>query len=326
MNFSGTYLDLWEKLDSITELDPQMSIGELDKVMPMISSPYERANMFLWGYPVVYDELGQYDLLLDKLLEAQQEGHYFMLRRGERAWPRWVPEVEKLDGFEAFFTENDRRKAVAKEKAFNEFFVQLPEQYDPDRQYPLLVVLHGGVGSHYQSSQYWKSDNLNEDFITAFLQGGIVQGEFQRSFNRGESIDNILAMYNEVISKYPVDTARIFIGGPSAGGMRSIIMGYDERFNIAGLLLTFPVVPRNIDEEKLDIMSNKNLRVVLMTGETDFGLGRQKKFMVSLDTIEMPNRFLIFPEKGHQYPENFGHHLDTSIDFLLKAEEETEIE
>jgi len=319
-DFSRIYLELWDKLDSITEANPEVAISEMDQAMKGISNPYERYNIYFWGYPSAYLKMKTYDELLDLLLKAQNEGHYFMLRRGERAWPDWVPELEKLDDNEAFFTENDLRKEKAQENATAEYFVQLPDGYDQNRTYPLLLVLHGGVGSHYQSSESWKSGKLGDEFIVAFLQGEIAQGSFQRSFNR-EGVDNIFAMYNQIIQTYPVDTGRIYVGGPSAGGMRSIILGYDDRFNLAGLLLAFAVVPRNIGDEQFDIIKAKNLRLVLITGENDFGLVQQKKFMVSLDEKEIPNRFLVFPEKGHEYPEDFSHHLDTSIDFLFKSEE-----
>nr|NQU93470.1 hypothetical protein [Bacteroidota bacterium] len=323
IEFSAVYLDLWGKLDSITKLDPNLAIATMDKNIPLMSNPYERFNMYLWCYPAAFDKLKAYDKLLDMLIQAQREGFYFMLRRGESAWPDWIPELEKLNGFEAFIAENDTLKARDQENATAEYFIKLPEQYDPDKKYPLLLVLHGGIGSHYQSSQSWTSEHLDKEFIMAFLQGDMVQGKFQRSFNR-ESMDNILAIYEQVIEDYAVDTSSIFAGGPSAGGMRSIIMGYDDRFQLTGLLLAFPVVPRNIGDEQIDIISNKKLRVVLMTGETDFGLVQQKKFMVNMDEKEIPNRFLIFPEKGHQYPEDFSHHIDTSIDFLLNIEKEEE--
>lgn len=32
------------------------------------------------------------------------------------------------------------------------------------------------------------------------------------------------------------------------------------------------------------------------------------------------NRFVVFPEIGHGFPANFQHHLETSIEFLLKED------
>ena len=126
--------------------------------------------------------------------------------------------------------------------------------------------------------------------------------------------------------KYPVDESRIIIGGPSAGGYRTLLLGFDEQVQAAGLLLAFPVVPRDISDAMVQTLSAKKLKVALITGEYDGGVVRQKDLCVRLDETAIPNRLLIFPEKGHEYPDNFSHHLDTSLEFLLKEQGEEIIE
>ena len=63
-------------------------------------------------------------------------------------------------------------------------------------------------------------------------------------------------------------------------------------------------------------------RAALLTGEHDPRLPYQKKLGVWLDEQAVPNRFVVFPEKGHEFPEDFSHHLDVSLAYLLQREEQ----
>ena len=34
--------------------------------------------------------------------------------------------------------------------------------------------------------------------------------------------------------------------------------------------------------------------------------------------MESQNRFVVFPEEGHGFPENWPYYLDTSLEFLME--------
>ena len=44
---------------------------------------------------------------------------------------------------------------------------------------------------------------------------------------------------------------------------------------------------------------------------------RQKKLGYLLDKYDIENRFVVFPDKGHEFPDNWPYYLDTSIDFIF---------
>ncbi len=72
-------------------------------------------------------------------------------------------------------------------------------------------------------------------------------GSFSRAYdheNWNAPIENI---YQQIISKYAVDTTQVILAGPSAGGYRSLILGLNNSIPAKGLLLSFAVYPRDLD-------------------------------------------------------------------------------
>jgi hypothetical protein len=58
----------------------------------------------------------------------------------------------------------------------------------------------------------------------------------------------------------------------------------------------------------------------MICGENDWAIQQQKKLGYWLDKYKINNRFVVFPETGHQFPKNWSYYLDTSLDFILKEE------
>ncbi|MFP4471011.1 MAG: hypothetical protein ACLFPE_10015 [Bacteroidales bacterium] len=323
--FSETYLSMCNRFEGEMRDDPDLILQELEKKMPEVRSPFERFQLYLWYYAPALDELGRHTDLLEMLDTAHGEGLGFLIMTGERSWPHWVPQMEKITGFSEFLRRNEALISKQAQQSTAEYFVRLPEGYSEDQQYPLFIMIHGGVGYHQLSAQHWKGGSTHDQFITAYLQGENVAGTFQRRFN-DDNMGNIHAMIADIKKKYAVDESRIVIGGPSRGGYRTLLLGWDDSVKVSGLLMAFPVIPGEITEENYLALARKNLKVALITGEHDGAIVRQKALCVNLDKIGVPNRLLIFPEKGHEYPDEFSRHLDTSLEFLLKKRGEDLIE
>ncbi len=314
--FSDSFLSIRDTLNS-DDWTAEKKLQYLDGHLDEIEQDYAYYYLSFWYYTFLNQETGDYEAILEKLSEAQSKGFFFPLMTGNRTWPAYVENISELPDFDAFIQKNDELREVAAEKSKAEYFVVLPENYDPDRTYPLLAVLHGGTGSHYQSRLFWQSEELSKNHITAYLQGAEVRGSYARRFDN-RSLDDVLGMLEGIINEYPVDTSRILIGGPSAGGYRSILLGLRQELPVAGLLLLFPVVPRGIENEALAKASAHKLKVALITGELDTGLPGQKELAYRMDTSQIKNRFIINSGKGHEYPDDLSEQIDLSLKFLEK--------
>jgi predicted peptidase len=108
------------------------------------------------------------------------------------------------------------------------YFVRLPEDYNPQNDYPLILFLHGrGGGSlnFHDFDSYGMGDyaNLNSDF-PFIVVAPQTSGDWYTSL-----LDQTL---EEITHAYSIDTNRIYITGFSMGGHGTYLMAfeYPERF------------------------------------------------------------------------------------------------
>jgi polyhydroxybutyrate depolymerase len=114
------------------------------------------------------------------------------------------------------------------------YLVHLPKQYDPESPTPLVIVLHGGIGTartaRWDTQMSKQADRDN--FIVAYPNGVL------RTWNAGEccgpakrkGVDDIAflrALIEKVSSDYKIDRDRIYVTGISNGGMLAYRAGYE---------------------------------------------------------------------------------------------------
>lgn len=140
------------------------------------------------------------------------------------------------------------------------YTVELPDNYDSARTYPLIVAIHGygdrmsayvGTASQfcpegaiglYPESPF-PFENEGSIGWTWWLWADSASGLSQQS-TKEQSINWILACIDKVKAEYPVDTTAVFLYGFSQGGMLTYEIGvrYPSRFRgliPAGGLLDF---------------------------------------------------------------------------------------
>lgn len=298
--------------------DDLKSIKLCKELLSKTKDPEVKYDLIYWKLPFMYAKLGKYQSCLDILQSGQNEGMFFFLRTGEHTFPKFLTELQKLEGFEPFLKKN---KHLAKESNISskaEYMVQLPENYDESREYPLLLIMHGGIGSIESLQKHYDSDLLSKKFIVARFQGSYQNGTYTRSFDREQWQNNIIAGLEQISEKYSIDKGKVILAGPSAGGYKSIELGLKNLIPAKGLLISFGVAPGDVDSTAYKQAAKRGLKVALLCGENDWAISRQKKLAYLLDKYGIENRFIVFPEEGHNFPDNWPHHMDTSLSFILK--------
>ena len=314
------FIDLKRTLAEIGRTDDQRSIDLCLNALDKFKDMSIRYNLIYWKLSFHYASLEQYDKCFEILKKGQNEGLFFYIRMGSRAFPFYLEELEKLEGYEAFIEQNTALKEEASKTSETEYMIQLPEDYEENIKYPLIIIMHGGIGD-IRSMQYrYISEKLSSDFIVSYFQGANMGGSFARSFAMEDWQEKIKKGYEQIISKYPVDTSNIILAGPSAGGYRSLVLGLNNEIPAKGLLLSFAVNPRVWDSTLYINSAERGLKVALLCGENDWAIQDQKKLGYWLDKYGIKNRFVVFPEEGHGFPENWPYYLDTSLDFILKED------
>ena len=86
----------------------------------------------------------------------------------------------------------------------------------------------------------------------------------------------------------------------------------------AGLILAFPVKPRDLDVQKLINAANAGVRAVFLCGEKDWAIEQQKEMNYLFEKNNIKNRFVLFSGIGHEYPGDFSNQIDLSLDFIFE--------
>lgn len=315
------FSSLTKALKEIDETDYQGSIDLCLEALEKYQDMNIRNNLIYWELSFHYASLKQYDNCFEILKHGQEEGLFYYTRTSDNVFPPYLKELEKLDGYDSFIAKNEELKDAANQHKRFEFMVQLPTDYSNDKTYPLMLILHGGIGSIPGLQHNYLSEKLKNDFIVVYTQGDIYVGSYSRAYSRENWNAQIKNVYQQIISEYPVDTHQIILAGPSAGAYRSLLVGLNNSIPAKGLLLSFAVFPRESDSTLFIKAAERGLKVALLCGENDWAIQQQKKLGYYLDKYRIRNRFVVFPEEGHGFPENWPYYLDTSIDFILKNDD-----
>lgn len=318
---SNTYLNILKKVAEIKSQNRGEAVSLLKKALVKEKGRYERFGIIFSELSFLYAEGGEYQECLKVLKEGHDEGLFFPLMKTPRTWPEYYDSLAAQSGFSAFIEKNDLLKEEALKSSKLEYLVQLPAGYKAGKQYPLLMVLHGGIGSHIGLTIDWHSPRLDSEYVVVCVQGSSARGSFVHSYQQSD-IANIAVAYHQVAKKYGIDTSRVILGGVSAGGAIAIAQVLRGQISPAGLLLVVPVKPQSLDEQqmKLDDAAKIGMRAAFLCGENDEMIKVQKEISLIFDKHNIPNRFIVASGIGHEYPKDFPMEIDRSLEFISKRE------
>lgn len=137
-----------------------------------------------------------------------------------------------------------------KDNRLRKYNVFAPKELTKDKYYPLIIALHGGVGTAEGFESNSRLNNLAEtnDFIVVY-PGGINVDSDQvtiQSWNAGDccgpasrkKVDDVLfisEMLKDLATKYPVDENKIYAVGHSNGGMMAYRLACELPDKIKGI-------------------------------------------------------------------------------------------
>lgn len=127
------------------------------------------------------------------------------------------------------------------------YLVHLPEGYTGDEPLPLVIAMHGGVGSAFniENQSGFSMEADEENFIVVYPEGALSLFNI-RTWNAGNccayAMDNdiddvgfINALLDELIGELAVDDSRIYATGISNGGMMAYRLGCELSDRIAAI-------------------------------------------------------------------------------------------
>lgn len=294
-----------EKYDEAIELIHEVC-GELPEY------DYELSN----SLTIFYRATKQYEKCIEVWEKGHKKGYFYGILPSRRYDP-----FKGYKRFADIMKEDTRLRELATENSKSIVEVFTPREMMPDKQYPLLIVLHGGGSSNERAKEQWKSDMLDKDYIVGFIQSYFCMSlnTYGWRLSDPRTHEDIRTIYKDLIAKYPVDLSHVVIGGISAGGSAAIDISMNEIIPTAGFIGVCPGMPEEFDSEKAEALQKKGFRAYIIGGEKDFYLERQNQMAEIFKEANLPYKQEVIEGMGHQYPDNFSSWIDSALQFIFDA-------
>ena len=138
------------------------------------------------------------------------------------------------------------------------YTVKIPNDYDSDKKYPLIVFLHGS-GEDDRGSLKYNDYSLGKCVELAPNGRGT-----SNCYSTPESLDDIYESISDVINNYSIDTSKIILEGFSMGGygVYRVFYEYPTKFKAAAVFSGHPdLASKWMEGEQINFLEDKNLVV-----------------------------------------------------------------
>jgi len=264
-----------------------------------------------WNITVTYVQMKKYKRAIKYLKKALDKGYWFNIWAFESDF---FKPLKKYKSFQKVQKMNNQLKDKAQKKAKPELEVVLPDDYNPEKKYPLFIALHGGGENVKEFKPHWKSEILEKEFIVAYVQSSQVVSMTGFAWENLEiSKNEISVIFDRLLKEYPINKEEIIIGGFSSGGMASLVMVLDNVIPVTGFISLCPAKPENFKKDLVLKARNRAVRGSLLTTQMDNRLPDQRAMADSFREVGFQYQFVVTPNIGHWYPKELIKMIDQAI-------------
>lgn len=262
----------------------------------------------------VNEKLGLYEENLAIFCDAHKKGYFYFIHP---AMPKYNP-YKQYEEFAEISKDDIKLLRAANESSNTIYDVQLPDNYSKESYYPMIILLHGGGRNLKDVKEHWQTDALNKEYIKVYVQS---YRHFDSETYGWGSADKRLEqdlerIYKELLENYSIDTNSILMGSISAGANPVIELSLRSLIPVKGFILFCPDLPIFIKENKLEFIKDFNVKAIIVSGENDHFIPKQKTMIHVLDSLNISNNYTIVKNMGHQYPDDENYYITEGLKYI----------
>ena len=180
-----------------------------------------------------------------------------------------------------------------------EYSLYVPENYTPQKAWPLIVCLHGGYGRGDDYILTWLRPAKSKGYI---LLSPKSLGPTWSALDPPMDLRSIQSMLEEVFGTYAVDRKRVYLSGLSDGGIFTYVLGLTYADIFAGIAPIAGELHPAVDE-KLRRSQGKELPILIVHGAHDsiFPVQFTQQTYNLLTKLGYNVTYKELPDWGHAY-------------------------
>jgi len=298
---------------TINELERKEKYSEAIDLIEKIWNRFpERRFDLIKEREYLNDKTFQYEKNLDLWEDGHKLGYFFLLNNRMSRYKKYV----KFSRFDSLIHRDSVLRKEALETSLTIYSMIEPVDYDSEKTYPLLIILHGGGSNLEMARKRWKLiPELKVRYLISFIQS--YRHYDSKTFG-WKSSDlrahrEIRACFNEIVNQYAVDTTKVLIAGTSAGGTMAFDLAFNDVIPVQGIIAFCPGYSPSTEISK---SKNKSVKVYMLGGEQDYYLSRQKELTRIFYQTGIKYKHEIIPKMGHGFPNNYQFVLQHALLFL----------
>lgn len=279
----------------------------LENALPFFPDNFASANLDL---AIMYIQLENIQKSADCIKNALDRGIWY---------PKPFFEAQlDTEEFKELLPTWDELEQAAKKNAKPEWQIFLPKDYDPAKDYPLFIAIHGWGEDIKLFSKFWHSPVINERYIMAMPQSSQMVGSLNFCWNdREKTHQEIAQLYEHIKKLHRIDTGNIITGGFSQGATVALDMALNfDYVPLKGVISLNPSKPEFFDEIAIVKAVRKGIRFCIVTGDKDGDYPAQQEMKKEFDKYGDLCSIAVRENWGHWFPEDLGQRLDDAVYYI----------
>ena len=272
-------------------------------------------NWFKISKELIYlnEKTGNTENNLQIFTKGHELGYFYFIHP---ALPKFKP-YKAFAKFDTIVKTDIKLRENVIKKAETIYETQLPINYSETKIYPLCIIFHGGGSNLNSVKKHWHSDKLDSGYIKVYVQSFRHYDSETFGWRSGEkrTDEDIQKIYNELNTKYKIDTTNIIVCGISAGGTCAIDLSVRQVIPVKGFITFCSGISANITLDFVKKQSGK-LKGFIVGGENDYYLPKQKQMTEIFDNTNFAYKHIIVKDIGHQYPDNENDYINEALKFF----------